>query len=36
MYLPLKTRLKAFCGSIDHNDIFDRKYFIGPGNLLSI
>ena len=25
-----------FFSSVDHNDIFDHKYFIDPGNLLII
>ena len=26
----------SFIFSVDHNDIFDRKFCIDPGNLLSI
>ena len=30
------VKIKSFNFSEDHNDIFDHKYDIDPGNLLSI
>ena len=30
----MKIKIVSFF-SVDHNDIFDNKYFIDPGNILA-